>query len=1016
MSESEDFGRGHRKPKKTPGMLEFNQNIAKSKASVETRKRNKKVRRELEQLEEDEDERMSDPPPPPSPSKPKPNPKKTTAQPASKEAGVASMSKGEAKAAADEEAANVGEILDYEGQVDDLICKIYALKRQPMSKLRTLDLDELEALYSKLEAAQSTQVPKAAAKPSKPPAKQTGKGATALPATTPRKVASTKIVNLGSPIVAVHKAQERAVRAAEKAQDTKKRQRNDSVDLEDVRRPRLESKEPQRSGASTAVAAPPPGSRRPQSSGPSGSASSTRANSLAPTITSTQSKPSTYSGHDSADFEGYQVAMNGIDQAGDTNLRQGQGETTVPPAKKRKPRVTKGTFKGTVYEKLIDFAVPHTGALLAGNMCPDPSDYNLAIADSWDAALEYYSLSHNTHAMNADHSRVIKQLFSASRSRFRKRLADGIASEYNLHLSRVNTIPIVKQRAAELLPTAFHRDPDAIGENAGHYRHSFIARAFALVWLSGNNAPGKLYPELLRPVPITAIAYLCGLMEDIINRFIKDGYIKLEKKAKKGEADIEAEGKGKGKGKPKKKGKGQATKDGSDGEGSDVDSEDDDFTRAMVDDVKAPMLRHLKGLKSFRSVLKRKFKKYQKSLYDTALECVGPAIDGEPKAEPDTHGLGDEAFADEVDSGSESDESDESDNEPPQPDPRRARPAIPCASLHASNRNPTPAPRRATSSRPTPLSPVPVRQTGKPVARRNGLEPGLDAEGNGEVPEEEQDEQGEENEEEETGKGGEDPALKPFEDEQDDEEEAGEEEPAPKAYRGNKGESSRKLAATETPFSTKVAVVSSQSKRRYRPLFEEDDEAWPKEDLEDAELNKVGDHDRPAEVSDGGPMELDDEGPAIGQPSGLTAETSGAVDATGRDSTTSGCVDRSESPLSSPPPALPTKRKAATTTKTAPTTDLPNDDADTPDARMRRGVDKLVLDRTVKSKQAAEKQKLAEAQQLADDRELAEAQKEADDSKPPGRRGTGESRGRGRGRGAGSGPPSGPAVGTRRHK
>ncbi|QRW10093.1 hypothetical protein RhiLY_09092 [Ceratobasidium sp. AG-Ba] len=188
---------------------------------------------------------MSDPPPPPSPSKPKPNPKKTTAQPASKEAGVASTSKGKAKAAADKEAANVGEILDYEGQVDDLICKIYALQRQPMSKLRTLDLDELEALYSKLEAAQSTQVPKAAAKPSKPPAKQTEKGATALPATTPRKVASTIIVNLGSPIVAVHKAQERAVCAAEKAQDTKKQQRKDSVDLEDVRRPRLESKEPQ---------------------------------------------------------------------------------------------------------------------------------------------------------------------------------------------------------------------------------------------------------------------------------------------------------------------------------------------------------------------------------------------------------------------------------------------------------------------------------------------------------------------------------------------------------------------------------------------------------------------------------------------------------------------------------------------------------------------------------------------------------------------------------------------------
>ncbi|QRW01390.1 hypothetical protein RhiLY_00387 [Ceratobasidium sp. AG-Ba] len=622
MSESKDFGRGHRKPKKTPGILEFDQNIAKSKLSIETRKRNKKVRRELEQLEEDEDEHMLDPPPPQSPSKTKSKPKKTTAQPASKEAAVASASKAKAKAAVDEEAANPEEVFDYEAQVDDLICKIYGLQRQPMSKLCTLDLDKLEALYSKLEAAQSTQAPKAAAKPSKPAAKQTEKGSTSLPTTTPRKVTSSKvyvskIVNLGSPIVAVHKAQEQAARAIEKAQDTRKRQRNNSVDLEDVWRPRLESKEPQRSRASTAVAAPPPGSRRPQSRGPSGSASSTRANSLAPTITSTQSKPSTYSGHGTPEFEDYQEAMYGIDQAGNTNL--GQPETTVPPAKKKKSRVTKGTFKGTMFEKLIDFAVPHTGALLAGNMCPDPSDYNLAIADSWDAALEYYSLLHDTHAMNADHMRVVKQLLSASRSRFRKRLADGIASEFGLHLSRVNTIPVVKQRAADLLPTAFHRNPDAIGENAGHYRHPFLARAFALVWLSGNNAPGKLYPDLLRPVPITAMAYLCGLIKDIINRFIKDGYIKLEKKAKKGKGDKEVEGKGKGKGKPKKKGKGQATNDGSDGEGSDIDSEDDDFTRAMVDDVKALMLRHLKGLKSFRSVLNRKFRKYQKTLYDTAL-------------------------------------------------------------------------------------------------------------------------------------------------------------------------------------------------------------------------------------------------------------------------------------------------------------------------------------------------------------------------------------------------------------
>ncbi|QRV72350.1 hypothetical protein RhiJN_00364 [Ceratobasidium sp. AG-Ba] len=370
--------------------------------------------------------------------------------------------------------------------------------------------------------------------------------------------------------------------------------------------------------------------------------------------------------------------------------------------------------------------------------------------------------------------------------------------------------------------------------------------------------------------------------------------------------------------------------------------------------------------------------------------------DGKPKPEPDTNGLDDAAFADEVDSGSESDESDEFDNEPPQPNPRRGRPSIPRGSSQASNRDPTTAPRRATSSRPTPLSPVPERQTGKSVAQRNGLEPGLGLEGSGEVPEE-QDEQGEEDKDKEARTGREAPAPKAFEDEQDDEEEAGEmeweEEPAPKPHRGSESESALELTAAQTPH---------------------DDDAWPKEDVEGAQLNRDGNHGRPAEVSDGGPMELDDEGPTVGQPSGPIAKASGAVSATGRDGATSARVDRSESPLSSPPPALPTKRKAPTATKTAPPTDLPIDDADTPDARMRRAVDKLVVDRAEKPKQVAGKQKLAEAQQLADNQELADAQKQADGPKPPNCRGTGEPRGRGRGRVTNAGPPSGPAAGTRR--
>ncbi|QRV85179.1 hypothetical protein RhiJN_13197 [Ceratobasidium sp. AG-Ba] len=475
MSEAEDLGRGLRKPKKTPGKLLFDQDIAKSKQSIETRKRNEKVRREEGEFQETEDDFVSNLPlesPSKTKPKPKPKPKKTVAQSVLKEVGPTALQDSNMDAD-DEETANVKDLLDHEAKVDDLICKIYTLKPQPMNKLCMLDFEELEVLYNKLLAEQSAQAPKPGAKSSKPAAKQSAKGATTLPTTTPRKVAASrvymsKIQPMGSPIAAVTRTQEQATRAVKASQDTRKRPRNDSLSVEDVRRPRLEPQvDPKGSGTSAVIAKQPLASRRSQSSGPSGSVSSTRASSLAPTVTSAQSKSSASSRYNGLGPEDYSEVQDTIDQLEDATARNVQGRTSKPAPKKS--RVTKGTFKGTAFEKLIDFAVPYTGALLVDNMCPDPNEYDLAIAEAWDAAIEYYGFSPETHAMNADHRRVVKQLFSACRSRSRKNLAEGIAAEFNLHLSSTNTIDVVKKRAADLLPTAFHRDPEAIGENAGHY-------------------------------------------------------------------------------------------------------------------------------------------------------------------------------------------------------------------------------------------------------------------------------------------------------------------------------------------------------------------------------------------------------------------------------------------------------------------------------------------------------------------------------------------------------------------
>ncbi|QRW08168.1 hypothetical protein RhiLY_07167 [Ceratobasidium sp. AG-Ba] len=957
---------------------------------------NNKVRREENEFRENEHKLTSNPPPSESPSKskpkPKPKPRTTTARPASKEVGPVPTPKDNDEGAGDEELTNVKDLLNYKAQVDDLIFKIYNLKPQPMAKLRTLDLDELKVLHDELSAAQSTQAPKAGATSSKPKAKQPVRGVAALPTTTPRKVASSrvytsKIKTMGSPIVAVAQTQEQAARAAKTLQDTKKRPRNDSLGLEDVRRLCLEPREPWEYGTLA-------------SSGPSASASSTWDNSLAPSVMSARSKSTVSSRYNSIGPKDFQEAMDTIDQPEDAAHRKVPVGTSGPPSKK--PRVTKHTFKGTAFEKLIDFAVPFTGALLVANMCPDPNEYNLAIAEAWDTALEYYDLSPETHAMNADHRSVVKQLFSACRSRAHKNLAEGIASEYGLQLSSTNTIETVKKKAADLIPIGFHHDPEAIGPNAGHYRREFLARALALVWLSGTNAVGKLYQEVLNPVPINLMAYLCGLIEDILTRFKKDGCIKTEKKAKKGKGNKEVEGKGKGKGKGKKKGKGRATDDLSDGNGdgdSNIDSKDEDFARATIDDVKAPMLRHLKGLKSFRDVLKHKFAKYQKKLFKNALKCVGPhqrkpgffiTMNNkvEPEAEYPEDGLGKEAFADEVDSEPSDDLSDEepkSDHEPPQPGPRSVRPLDPRTSLHLLDSDLTATPQCTTSLRPTPpqqklLVLSHQGDTGKPTALGRGPNCVLNVEG---------DERDVEHHLARLSNKTSRPAQQenkeprgPGEEEEGEEEQ--EEEPAPKANGGSGDELSEELAAAWTPHTSKVAVVSSQSKRRFQALFEDDDMPWPKDDPKDIgkdiEMATENiDDGSPAEIPGADAMDLDDQGPTNAQPS-MPHVGTGSEASTGGSGAIAGSANRSESPLTSPPPALPPKRKGLEMPASA---DSAAEDLEDRTDRMRQALERLRNQRGANSDQG----------------KLAGKRRGAGEAKP---------------KAAKSGAGSGPAANTRR--
>ncbi|QRV85178.1 hypothetical protein RhiJN_13196 [Ceratobasidium sp. AG-Ba] len=393
------------------------------------------------------------------------------------------------------------------------------------------------------------------------------------------------------------------------------------------------------------------------------------------------------------------------------------------------------------------------------------------------------------------------------------------------------------------------------------------------------------------------MAYVCGLSEDILTRYVKDGHIKTEKKAKKGEANKEVEGKGKGNHKGKKKGKGRATNDGDAAGDSGSDSEDEDFARATIDDVKAPMLRHLKGLQSFRGALKRKFAKYQVDLFENALKYVGPSTEGEPKIESAEDGLGEGAYADEVDLDSdELEEPPESDHEPTQPSPRRVRPSARyLVAPHPSQSCFGTGDREANGSR-----------AWAQVFLGCGGRQGGDAEH--------------------------DSTRSDGHDEEGEEEEGLE----PKAHAQSDGESNDEMVATRTPRTSKVAVVSSQTTRRFRPLFD-DDEVHPMNTKDVEMANGDGDNDRSAEVFDDNPMDLDGQGPAGGRLLGLPVETGrrGLAEGTG---VTDKRMEELDSPLSSPPPALPTRRKA--TKGTVPVDPAAEDLEDRAD-RMRQALEKL---------------------------------------------------------------------------
>ncbi|QRV82416.1 hypothetical protein RhiJN_10431 [Ceratobasidium sp. AG-Ba] len=586
MSDEEPAVSGKRSRTRTPGGLELDIDMATKKAKRDQTARNKVVNAGAKVLQHGEsafEVPMSDgnkevlaPPKP----KPRPKPKPVVTPESSELTG----SKGKAWR-------------------KKHLMLISIRDEVPADKLECFPDDELEVIWKGGEGAAltflafmdtedtepvprpATSAAKPAGAPSKAPAKPIVRNKAAppaakpnarLPATTPKpkrlvapSLMKSTITSIGSPRVAIEEAETQS-RLAAVSPIINRQKRNLSLERGEPAPKRTQpttsvimssSQPPKQARAQSMIPAPQPRPPNPITS---------RSNSLAPSAASGASVRSTTSCASSL-ARAVPVLGNPLDDSQSepeiAGLGDGTSEEYVPgamdeheeseevvaPVVKKKQssagkkkakasnRPTTAKFKETGHDAIIDIAVERAIVLLAHRgFWIEERPFILTIHKAWDYALDRLAFEPDEWPIESGHITVIRARIGSFRGRGRTRIKDCFTGVYDLDITDSHDIPVIKERAKNLLPVRFHQDPAVpAGSEMGYFRHKFLAKATYLTFFTGEKAPGLAFPEDFNLIVAEIVAFVCTQMEDLFERFAEDGCYVKEKRRKAGDNDNE---------------------------------------------------------------------------------------------------------------------------------------------------------------------------------------------------------------------------------------------------------------------------------------------------------------------------------------------------------------------------------------------------------------------------------------------------------------------------------------------
>ncbi|QRV73899.1 hypothetical protein RhiJN_01913 [Ceratobasidium sp. AG-Ba] len=613
-----------RVPKKTSRLVDWEADRAKSRANVETRARNKNVQEEEKLLvweEEQEEEAAGYVEESPAHKAPKQKaPAKNAVAPRS-----SSPPGDDASGTDEEEARNIAQVRADKARFLELKFMIFGRNQIPLAELELLDLSDLEKRWKDGPAKSTKGKGKL---PDALPKKKSGALSKKAANKTPAKVRVTKksvskVSMLDSPLVAFNQAKEQSMRAESTPVPAKRTQDTSGDRDSGAQHPRLDLANKSKISRMSAPAVKGPSFDNPVASATTSHASSrvpsaapSRSQSIAP------SHPVPRGGYADSDGEAFDLNL-GHDEA---DTETGNQAPIMKPAKKRgkqpKPRAKKGDITDPQEKALINRTVEETVALLVTDMCASTDETEIKIAKAWVTAVKRLEMSVEQWQMTEHNLAVVKLLIGGFRLRGRQRTIQIILSHFDLHCSPEQNADDVKKLAAKLLPIEFLRDPSEDDEDAGNYQSPIIARVIAAIWFTAAKPVTSRYPNLLNPVPVDVIAFVCALMQDILKRLAKDGYIKVEK-----QATTEEEKQKKEEEKARLKAIAKAT--GVKPEASE--------TRAAIDPVRALMPAHYANLAVFQQVMGPEFDNYRAALYKNAYKWAGKqAEDSDEEEETET--------------------------------------------------------------------------------------------------------------------------------------------------------------------------------------------------------------------------------------------------------------------------------------------------------------------------------------------------------------------------------------------